>query len=114
MAGTVLAGWAAAQEGSFRPGTYARKLGDQTWSIRISDKGKYTVFREDEEVVEGSYTVKKDEIELKGEKGKLASKEPGTYRWKLQDGELTFTLVKDESQGRAKALTSGPWKLQKK
>jgi hypothetical protein len=116
-AATALAGLAAAGEAGFRPGTYATQLGGETWSIQFTAKGKFRVFREDQEMVQGSYKATKNEIEVKDEKGKLASKGDqavGRYRWKLDGDRLTFTAVRDESPGRRKALTFGPWKLRKK
>jgi hypothetical protein len=106
-------GVAVAGEGTeFSRGTYSAKLGEDKWSIRFEEKGKYTVLLKGEPVVEGTYKVKKDTISFQNEKGKFAdpeAKRVGTYRWKLKGKSITFTKVKDENEGRVKALTSGPW-----
>ncbi len=113
VAALVLAGVAVAGEGTnFPRGTYSTKFGDDKWSIRFDDKGKYTVLFKGESVVEGEYKAKKDTITFQAEKGKFAgpdAKQVGTYRWKLDGKNLTFKKVEDENEGRAKALTSGPW-----
>ena len=68
--------------------------------------------RAGKEVVEGTYRVSKDEIEFTDEKGPFAGTgdaKTGTYKWKLEGGKLTFTKVKDESEGRSRVLTAGAW-----
>ena len=102
----------AGEATEFPHGTYSAKLGEDKWSIRFDKKGKYTVLLKGESVVEGTYKVKEDTISFQNEKGKFGDPEPkrvGTYRWKLKGKSLTFTKVKDDNDGRVKALTSGPW-----
>jgi hypothetical protein len=97
----------------FPKGTFTVKDPDATvWAVNFDGKGKFTVTRADKDVVEGTYKVKKHEIELTDEKGPFAGKGDamtGTYQWKLDDGKLTFTKVKDESKGRHRILTAGAW-----
>jgi hypothetical protein len=102
----------------FPKGTFTVKgPGGTVWAVNFDGKGKVTVTRAGKEVVEGTYKVKKDEIELTDEKGPFAGKgdaKTGTYKWKLEDGKLTFTKVKDESKGRSRVLTAGAWERKEK
>jgi hypothetical protein len=98
---------ARAQE--FPTGTFSAKLGGDKWSIRFDGKGTFTVLLKDEKVVEGMYKATKNEVVFSKEKGKFAGPEEGKYKWKLDGKKLSFTKIADESEGRSKALTSGPW-----
>jgi hypothetical protein len=96
----------------FPKGTFTNKgPDDAVWSITFDGKNKVSVKREDKELVTLEYKVTKDEIEFSKEEGSIAEKDakPGTYKWKLNGKKLTFTKVKDDSEGRAQALTSGSW-----
>ena len=97
----------------FPKGTFTLKdPGGVAWAVNFDGQGKVTVTRAGKEVIEGTYKVNKDEIELTDEKGPFAGKgdaKTGTYKWKLEGGKLTFTKVKDESEGRSRALTAGAW-----
>lgn len=87
------------------------------WAVNFDGKDKFTVTRADKDVLEGTYKVNKDEIELTDEKGPFAGEgdaKTGTYKWKLEDGKLTFTKVKDESKGRFRVLTAGAWESKEK
>lgn len=88
-----------------------------TWTLKVDGKQTFVVARDGKLGVEGSYKLRKDEIEFTDEKGPFAEKEgqkTGTYKWKLADRRLTFTKVKDEAKGRATILTSGAWEVKKK
>jgi hypothetical protein len=110
-----LAGWVLAKEVALPPGAYTAQLGGKQWTLKLTDKGKFSVSYDGDTVVMGSFTVTKDEIAFSDEAGKFAEKEagPGRYRWKYQDGQLRFTTIQDKGPGRQKALTFGPWKKQK-
>jgi hypothetical protein len=108
----LLGACSAARAQDFPKGTFAIKLGEDKWSVTFDGKGKYTVMTKGETVVTGSYKATKDEVVFMKEEGKLASAEPGKYKWKLDGKKLTFTKVEDDSAGRAKALTSGPWMME--
>ena len=106
----LLAGTASAAD--FPKGTIATELGGMEWTIRFEDRGKFTVSSGGEVVAEGTYTAKKNEIEMTDEKGPRARPgKTGKYTWKLEAKMLTFTKVEDEVQGRVGALASGPWAL---
>jgi hypothetical protein len=97
----------------FPKGTFTLKdPGGTSWAVKFYGEGMFTVTRADKDVVEGTYKVNKDEIELTDEKGPFAGSgdaKTGTYKWKLEGGQLTFTKIKDESQGRSRILTAGTW-----
>lgn len=100
----------------FPKGTFALKGPDGAiWAVKVDGKDKFTVTRDGKEAVEGTYKVAKDEIEFTDEKGRLADKNagPGTYRWKLEGNRITFTKIRDSSEGRSGALTAGAWERKK-
>jgi len=107
-----------ARAAEFPKGTFTVKdPGGAAWAVTFDGKGKVSVTRADREVIEGTYKVNKDEIELTDEKGPFAGTgdaKTGTYKWKLEGGKLTFTKVKDESEGRARILTAGAWAKKEK
>jgi hypothetical protein len=81
------------------------------WELKFDGQTKFTVIRNSQVGVEGTYKISKNEIEFTDEKGPLAetgSGSTGTYKWKLAKGELTFTRVTDEG-ARAAILTNGSW-----
>ena len=72
--------------------------------------------RNGELVVEGTYKVKEDRLEVTDENGPMAcggDQKTGKYKWKLEDKMLSFTRVEDESDGRSKGLTGTTWMLEK-
>ena len=102
----------------FPKGTFTvTDAGATVWAVNFDGIGKFTVTRADKDVLEGTYKVNKDEIEITDEKGPFAGTgdaRTGTYKWKLEGGKLTFTKVKDESQGRSRILTAGAWERKEK
>lgn len=101
-----------AEAAEFPKGKFAIKAGDAKWVVDFDGKGKFKVTRDGEEGLTGSYKVTKDEIELTDEEGPFAGKgdmKTCTYKWKLDGKKLTFTKVKDESEGRSAVITAGAW-----
>lgn len=95
----------------FKKGTYSARTGGVKFSIKYDESGKVTVSRDGEIVVEGTYKVRGDELEVRDEKGAMAcgGEQIGKYKWKLEGKKLTLTKVEDECGGRATALTAQPW-----
>src|SRR5262245_42498162 len=95
----------------FAKGIYSATAGDVKWSIKYDDKSRTKVSRNGEIVVERTYKVRGDELELIDEKGPMACgrEQPGKYKWKLDGKKLTLTKVTDECEGRANALPSQVW-----
>jgi len=59
----------------------------------------------------GLYTVDGDEFVIAESEEHIVEgvcAEPGRYKWYYDGKVLVFTKVKDECEGRARALTSGP------
>ena len=102
----------AAGEAEFPKGTFTASP-QKDWSIKFEDKGKFTVIRGGQAVVEGTYKATGTELTLTDEKGPFAAKQEanktGKYRWKLEGSKLTFTLVEDKSTGRELLLTMNQW-----
>src|SRR5688500_6255084 len=102
----------------FPKGTFTLKdPGGTVWAVNFDGKDKLTITRAGKEVVEGTFKVNKDEIEFTDEKGPFAGEgdaKSGTYKWKLEGAQLTFTKVKDESKGRSRVLTAGAWERKEK
>jgi hypothetical protein len=96
----------------FPKGTFTASR-QKDWSITFADKGKFTVSQSGKTVVEGTYQASETELTLTDEKGPLAAKgegaQTGKYKWKLEGGKLTFTLVEDKSRGRELLLTLNEW-----
>jgi len=92
-------------------GIFTATIANDKWSLNFA-KGKFTVSRAAQIVVEGSYKVTDDVLELTDEKGPFASlgdRKTGKYRWKITDGQLKFTRVDDPSEGRIEVLTGQSW-----
>jgi len=113
IAGLGLLARPAAAADEFPKGKFALKTSDGAeWAVTFDDKGKFTATHNGELGVKGSYTVTKDEIEFSDEDGPFAGKgddQKATYKWKLDGKKLTFTKVKDSSEGRAAVVTAGAW-----
>ena len=111
-----IAATGTATAADFPKGTFTLKeTKDDSWAVKFDGTGKFTVTLNGKEEVEGTYKVTKDEIEFTDEKGLNADKAagPGTYKWKLDGDKVTFTKVKDKSEGRSGALTAGAWERKK-
>jgi hypothetical protein len=113
LAGVLLAG-AAAQVAQFPKGTFSASIRGEKVTLAFDGKDKFTVKRQDEVLVEGTYKAAKEQIEFTDVKGPIASPaaKPGKYQWKLEGKKLTFTKVEDESEGRAKSLTAEAWVME--
>ncbi|HKB05696.1 MAG TPA: hypothetical protein VKD90_25980 [Gemmataceae bacterium] len=103
----------AAAADEFPKGKFVLKTPDGSeWAVTFDDKGKFTAMLNGELGVKGAYKVTKDEIEFTDEDGPFAGKgeeQKATYKWKLDGKKLTFTKVKDSSEGRAAVVTGGAW-----
>jgi len=100
--------------GDFPKATFAATIGKDDWMIRFDAKEKFTISWNNKKVLEGTYKVVKNELELTDEMGPGAEKgnrNPGTYKWKLAERKLTFTKIRDEDNSRPAILTSGPWEM---
>ena len=103
---------AVARTADFKKGTYSATAGGTKWSIRYEDNNKVTVTRDGSALVEGTYKVTGDLLEVTDEKGPMAcggEQKTGKYKWKLEGKNLTFTQVEDQCGGRANAMTGQVW-----
>lgn len=120
----------AAGPSSPQPGTYAmsitakdslpnvpaevRSRFDGKWQLTLAEGNKYQISKDGEIVVEGRFTLVKEQLTLTDEKGVLACTQPpgmetGTYKWISRQKELIFTKVEDECEGRISVLTLHSW-----
>ncbi len=79
------------------------------WDLELGDDDRFTVFRDNEMVVEGRYAVKEDHMEFTDEEGSLAcdaGQATGTYGWALDGKTLTLTLLEDTCEGRKAVLAT--------
>jgi hypothetical protein len=90
----------------FPTGKYA--VGEFT--VNFGSDGTTTVSRQGEVMVEGVYSVTKDEITLTDKRGPMACIDagPGKFQWKFDGKALTLKTIEDNCGGRASALTSQP------
>ena len=101
-----------ARTADFKKGTYSATAGGTKWSIRYADNSKVTVTKDGAALVEGTYKVTGDLLEVTDESGPMAcggEQKTGKYKWKLEGKNLTFTKVEDECEGRANAMTAQAW-----
>src|SRR5262245_49407399 len=80
----------AVRADDFKKGTFSVNAGGVKWSINYAEANKVTVSRNGEVIVEGSYKVKGDELEVTDEKGPMSCgiDQPGKYKWKLDGKKL--------------------------
>ncbi len=95
----------------FPVGTYTSTGDDELWTHTFHSNGTFRVENATELVVEGTYTVAGDQLELTDQRGLRAAVDakPGTYRWTVDQDHVIFTMLDDEVEGRVTALTSHPW-----
>lgn len=95
----------------FPIGTYETTSGGAVITMAFDSYGRYTVARDEEFAVRGSYRVSGDEIELtdlRGPRAGMGDRQTGTYKWHIEAETLTFTLIQDVSPGRKRACAQ-PW-----
>ena len=100
------------QAAEFKTGTYSATAGGVKWSVRFDDGGKAAVLKDGKAVVEATYKVTGDEIEITDVSGEMACTgdlKTGKYKWAMDAGKMTFTKVEDQCPARSSALTSQGW-----
>ncbi len=99
-------GCQAGQE--LKEGTYTSSSTSEDLSIKLYNGDQYTVYREGEIVVEGVYVIKNNRLYITDKKGPYACPDnpSATYRWIINDKDVTLIAVTDECSGRKDALTS--------
>lgn len=92
----------------FPDGKYTAAISGHQWQLEFNS-GKYSVSRDGEKGVEGTYRIAGNLITLLDTGGRVAQKgSAGIYKWKFADGRLSFRKVKDGGE-RAKVLTATPF-----
>jgi hypothetical protein len=86
-------------------------------TVTFDGKGQFRVVDKDAMVVAGQYTIKGDQLEITDMQGPWActkaGEKTGTYAWKLNKSELTFSKLEDGCQDRVQSLTMTKWQRQK-
>jgi hypothetical protein len=103
----------AALAADFPAGSFAANGG--TVIMTFDGKGQFRVVQKDATVVAGQYTIKGEQFEITDVQGPWActkaDEKSGTYRWKLDKSELTFSKVADRCEDRVQSLTATKWQL---
>jgi hypothetical protein len=88
-----------------------------TTTVTFDDKGQFQVVEKDAMVVAGQYTIKGDQLEITDVQGPWActkaGEKTGSYAWKLNESELTFSKLADRCQDRVQSLTTTKWQRRK-
>ncbi|MCH8088452.1 MAG: hypothetical protein IH955_00370 [Chloroflexi bacterium] len=82
------------------------------WDLTFADDSLFTVFRDGELVVKGTYRVVEDQLTLSDEEGLLACRggqEIGLYKWALDGDALSLTVIEDQCDGREAILAAHPF-----
>ena len=97
-----------------KEGTYTSSNASENLSIKLYNGDQYTVYRDGEIVVEGVYVIKNNRLYITDKKGPYACPENpnATYRWVINDKDVTLIAVTDECSGRKDALTSQTFKME--
>jgi predicted secreted protein len=97
-----------------KEGTYTSSNASDNLSIKLYNGDQYTVYRDGEIVVEGVYVIKNNRLYITDKKGPYACPENpnATYRWVINDKDVTLIAVTDECSGRKNALTSQTFKME--
>ena len=97
-----------------KEGTYTSSNASENLSIKLYNGDQYTVYRDGEIVVEGVYVIKNNRLYITDKKGPYACPENpnATYRWVINDKDVTLIAVTDECSGRKNALTSQTFKME--
>ena len=99
--------------GEFQIGHYGTSVEGVSWEILFDEKARFLFRREGTDVVEGTYRLEEDRIELGNESGTLACDDAhgaGLYRWSWVGQGMFFERLVDTCPGRASALTGGHWR----
>jgi len=101
-----------ATAGDFPTGVYASKGVPAT--IHFASGGRVRVVKSGALKVDGSYAIDRDQIQLSDKNGPWACTKPGeetgTYHWKADKDQLTFTKIADTCADRVQSLTQYTWK----
>jgi hypothetical protein len=102
----------ASQE--LKEGTYTSSNTTENLSIKLYNGDQYTVYRDSEIVVEGVYVIKNNRLYITDKKGPYACQDNpnATYRWIINDKDVTLIAVTDDCSGRKDALTSHTYKME--
>ena len=82
------------------------------WDLHFADNNLFTVSKDGELVVKGTYAVVEDQLTFSDEEGLLACRAGqaiGLYKWALDDDTLSLTAIEDQCDGRKAILAAHPF-----
>ncbi|MEE9249038.1 MAG: hypothetical protein V3U79_10130 [Dehalococcoidia bacterium] len=84
----------------------------ERWDLNFADDSLFTVSKDGELVVKGTYGVVEDQLTFNDEEGVLACRAGqaiGIYKWALDDNALSLTAIEDQCDGRKAILAAHPF-----
>ena len=79
------------------------------WDLTFADDSLFTVSKDGELVVKGTYSVVEDQLTFNDEEGLLACRAGqaiGLYKWALDGNALSLTPIEDQCDGRKAILAA--------
>ncbi len=109
----VLTGiYGMAQENGLSSGIYTTQMHGATKSFNLKTDNTFETFVNGTSVVTGNYTIDADTltaIDIAGQIACAPENNKGIYTWTCKNDSIILKAVKDDCQGRAKAMTQGKW-----
>ena len=85
------------------------------YTLKFEPNGSFRVIKSGVALVEGTYRVNGDQLQITDKRGPFACTgkglATGTYTWSVETGTLRFSKVQDNCSDRAQSFTE-PWKKQ--
>lgn len=114
LAFTAAVGLAASAGGDaaeFRTGTFTGSR-QPDWSISFDSNGRFMVTSAGTSVATGAWEATETNVSLTDDPGPTedaGKAKTGRYGWQHEWGTLSFTLLRDDSEGRGLLLTKNDW-----
>ena len=110
LASAVFTGSLSYAADAFPKGSYV----SGPYTLEFKGKGKFRVLKSPYPLVEGEYKVSGDQIQFTDKSGPFAcsgaGQASGTYRWKLEEGNLKLSKIEDKCSDRSNSFAGPPWK----
>lgn len=94
-------------------GNYTGEVNGKMWTLVLDKTNRLTIMNEKRVVVAGTFIAKRKEMVLLSDKTDAATEKVntnyGNYRWTRNGKTLSFTVIKDDLNVRASAVTATKW-----